>query len=72
MISPQSLRLNFMFLYRSLYVTQSVSKITTIAAEEPIEFYVYYKHMALAWLSPARDTPWGVWGGKEKNRYMKS
>lgn len=62
-ISPQSLHLNFMFLYRGLYFMQSISKSITIAAEEPIQLYVYYKHMALAWLSPAGDTSWGVWGG---------
>lgn len=55
-ISPQSLHLNFMFLYRGLYFMQSISKSITIAAEEPIQLYVYYKHMALAWLSPAGDT----------------
>lgn len=37
MISPQSLHLNFMFLYRGLYFTQSISKSSTIAAEEPIQ-----------------------------------
>lgn len=62
-ISPQSLHLNFMFLYRGLYFMQSISKSTTIAAEEPIQLYVYYKHMALAWLSPAGDTSWDVGGG---------
>lgn len=66
MISPQSLHLNFMFLYRGLYFMHSVSKSFTIAAEEPIQLYVYYKHMALAWLSPAGDTSWGVWGGKKE------
>lgn len=73
MISPQTLHLNFMFLYRGLYFTQSVSKSSTIAAEEPIQLYVYYKHMALAWLSPAGDTSWGVWGGKKKGEiFLKS
>lgn len=66
MISPQSLHLDFMFLYRGLYFMQSISKSTTIAAEEPIQLYVYYKHMALAWLSPAGDTSWGVCGEKKK------
>lgn len=56
MISPQSLHLNFVFLYRGLYFVQSVSKSPTTAAEEPILLCVYYKHMALAWLSPAGDT----------------
>lgn len=52
---------------------QSISKSTTIAAEEPIQLYVYYKHMALAWLSPAGDTSWGVQGGGKKNkRYLES
>lgn len=35
---------------------QSISMSTTIAGEEPIELYVYYKHMPLAWLSPAGGT----------------
>lgn len=71
-ISPQSLHLNFMFLYRGLYFMQSISKSTTIAAEEPIQLYVYYKHMALAWLSPAGDTSWDVgWGGRKIFEILK-
>lgn len=68
MISPQSLHWNFMFLYRGLYFMQSISKSTTVTAEEPIQLYVYYKHMALAWLSPAGDTSWDVLGKKKKER----
>jgi len=55
-----------MFLYRGLCFTQSISKSTTIAAEEPIQFYLYYKHMAFAWLSPAGDASRGVWGEKRR------